>query len=285
MEINKRKLMMFIDELKKIFPSCSSSVEPEVVLQNTTKLEELFKATRRKHLERAQSTLEKFRKTDPQNPVFVCGNLGAGNPLRNELAHTKTLAWLFDKKQKHGFGDSLLITLLRTLEFGNKHEKMQLQVNRVVSEKFTASGHRIDIWVDGFWEDPENKRREAWVLVVEAKVDALERDHQLPNYDKEIAKWKKMNPKAIVWKVFLTPDGRKSRASNWLVLSYKDVVNILWKGVCSAVNKANYELPGLPIARCYFSCVLNDIVRMPLPLGNKIGNPYLALNYLEGCEL
>lgn len=83
-------------------------------------LEVLFR-NMRNHCEISlKQRIDKLREQDRDNPCFgrisLFGSMDLG---RWETAHTSFLAWLFDPNQPHGFGGSIIATVLNKLDDDN----------------------------------------------------------------------------------------------------------------------------------------------------------------------
>jgi|GEM_PF-2357658 len=280
---DEERIHNFIQALRRLEHEDSQKIYTEKNIQLLKQLESYFTKLRADSISHVKNKVDTLRKSDPKNPIFFCGELGAGTPLRNELFYTKTLAWFFDNKNNHGFGDTLIISLLNKVasDIGLEHRNLSFNVNSVTPEKIITNNKRIDIFANGFFVDRENYKT-PWLLAIEAKVDSDEQKDQLKCYDEYILGLKNKNKGGVVWKIFLTPDEKGASISEWQKMSFGCIARILWGAIKG--NLKGYETlpPGLPMLQCYISCILTDIVGMPLPFHNKIGNPYNALQYLEG---
>ena len=192
---------------------------------------------------------------------------------RLETAHTRTLAWLLNPEGEHGFGQTLLIALLRRLSGDACSDR--LRVARVESE-FPIDGYgakgRLDVRAEGAWEDVARK---GWVLVIEAKVDAWEGEDQLQMYDA----WLQSNAaEGEVFRVFLTPDGRapETSAKEWQVLSYLELVRI-FRAVYNELRHAQ----GFHFLRFYLAGVLQDVCGLPRNIQENAADPYAVASYLK----
>lgn len=177
---------------------------------NLLSLAKCFDEWRRLTQEFVRTRLVELSADDPLKcPISLFRTMDYG---RLETAHTRALAWLLHPEREHGFGKTLLAALLRHLSGDDCSNG--LRVKGVESEYLidgsSASG-RLDVLAEGTWE---NEKRNGWVLVIEAKVDAWEGEDQLPKYEN----W--LRSKAAdheVFRVFLTPDGRvpETGAEEW----------------------------------------------------------------------
>ena len=184
---------------------------------------------------------------------------------------TRTLAWLLNPAESHGFGNRLLKALLRQLHGPD----MALNGVIVRSEQFCGAfgcddAGRADIWIEGRFADCGTP----WLVVIEAKVDASESTGQLARYDSEIGK----RSAGCVHRVFLTPDGRPPEGGNgqWKPVSFAELVRWFWSEGFSLHDK-----PGYDFLRYYLAGVMRDI--LDLPTGNSPGgrNRYRLIGFLK----
>lgn len=115
--------------------------------------------------------------------------LGIIQRQRDELAHSRLLAWLLTPTARHGLGSALLS---RLLEHCRESPTLAPPLVRAVTCEYTRNTRRADIIV---WGDD-------FTLVIENKVDA---DEQPAQCDDLYANFKN-EPGSIF--VFLTPHGR-----------------------------------------------------------------------------
>jgi hypothetical protein len=200
-------------------------------------------------------------------PISLFGTMDEGCL---ERAHTKTLAWLLNPKQEHGFGAGLIDALLRSL--GNYAG--ELSVVSVDSEYPVPGRHhtgtgRLDLLATGHSADGGK-----WVLVIEAKIGAGEGENQLSDYDEWIDA---AFPDCNRLRVFLTPDGRRPETARgeWVALSFAILV-----GIFRTALPGLREAPGYHFLRYYLSGVLRDICRWELPVDESCRDPYRVLEYL-----
>lgn len=287
MQFNKQRIEHFIHALSEL-----QNKKYQALLDDKDSrmlcLENTFQHIRLKTTNTAFNSFEKLKSKDPLNPIFVCGDLGAGNPLRKELVHTKTLAFLLDNTKKHGFGDALIRALILNFDTNLISNNNEFIVERVLSEKTTLMGDRIDIWVTGNFHYKSDKMT-PWLLAIEAKVDSDEGKDQLSRYNNEINTWISMKYQErgfqpIVWKVFLTPKKVAPSCYSWIPMSFGELTIILWNAIRNYLKNVESHPPGLPIARCYLACVLNDIIGIPVPIKISNGNPYSFLKYFDGSD-
>jgi hypothetical protein len=120
--------------------------------------------------------------------------LGVMGKHRDELMHSRMIAWLLDPCARHGLGPRVLAGLLTDV-FPDSCELRGLERARTRCEVPLEEG-RLDIVV----ESP------GLYLVVENKVDAEEGDGQCAYYYEHVRR-----PDARF--ILLTPDGRKARGA------------------------------------------------------------------------
>jgi hypothetical protein len=211
-------------------------------------------------------------------PISLFRTLDYG---RLEKAHTATLAWLLDPLNKeHGFGDKLLGAFLAHLIAPQRFDN--LRVEGVEKEVVIRSGNRsgrLDVLAVGEWKSAETGSNK-WMLVIEAKVDACERDDQLGLYDGWLCKHRD-NYHLIP--VFLTPDGRAAKTSKaeWEPLSFRELVQTFRK-----VYDKLRDAPGFHFLRFYLAGVLQDVCGLPrnFKLEEDCDDPYFLLSYLRTAK-
>lgn len=249
--------------------ACAMSLKPAIVsAADFGFLEEKLKAWRNLYKGRLQQYLNRL---PPDDPLF--GHVSLFRTMdfgRLETAHTRALAWMLDD-QEHGFGHQLLEVLLRHL-LGDSQFHVT-RVDRVDSEYSVENGTgRIDVLARG--RGKRARQEDAWLLVIEAKIDAEEGDEQLAQYDKWIAK----NAHSTnVLRVFLTPDGRKNQTGSemWQELSFADLTRVF------RLASGLHDKPGYHFLRYYLTGVLRDICKLSIPVGAHCEDPYTIADYLQ----
>ena len=192
---------------------------------------------------------------------------------RVETAHTRMLAWLLDPSKEHGFGDCLLRALLSFLK-GTPIEG-QIQVSKVQAEHIIRKG-RLDIFAEGTITPPDGSRT-AWLLLVEAKVDANEAEDQLWKYER----WAHRHGNGReVFRMFLSPDGREPTTAKqpWTPMAFWRLASIFRAAGVQLRNK-----PGFHLLRHYLAGVLKDICSWTLPVidPHESNDPYSFFEYLD----
>lgn len=259
----------FLSDLK-----CMYDTLPLASEENLLFLAERFDNWRKVTQDLVQARVETLPDDDPLKcPISLFRTMDAG---RLEIAHTRTLGWLLDPTREHGFGTTLLVALLRRL-YGESSCK-GIRVLRTASEypiDGAEVGGRLDVVMEGTWE---NGPRNAWVLVIEAKVDAGEGEDQLQRYEE----WLRTNGRCREpLRVFLTTDGRlpKSNADDWECLSFLELVRI-FRVAYSGLRQA----PGFHFLRFYLAGVLQDICQLPCNVESEITDPYAVASYLNAVS-
>lgn len=218
-------------------------------------------------------------------PVSLFGTLNYG--LR-ETAHTRTLAWLLDPQSPHGFQDTLLKVFLKetfkqTLA-STAAGCFRLSTVRVHSElKHDESQDRLDIFLEGRWSH-QAKHDESWMVIVEAKVEAIEGEDQCARYESTYRRRLKSSTHNRL--VFLTPDGRAAKttgagktsaSSAWHPLSFLRLIAI-WRPLLAKLQ----DTSGFDFLRLYITGVLTDIYDLPCGELGKNEDIYLISEYLTG---
>ena len=147
---------------------------------------------------------------------------------RDELLHSRVIAWLLDPCARHGLGTAVLAGVVHKV-CGTTVSPVSLARARIRCEVPLHDG-RLDIVVQG----------PGFHLVIENKVDAEEGDGQCASYSKHLP--------ADALCVLLSPDGRPSkRPSSFRSLRYSDLKAVLR----SALDNAPPNGSGRLIAEDY----------------------------------
>lgn len=182
---------------------------------------------------------------------------------RNEIRHSNFLAWLLNPNENHGLGDKYLKGLLsRILKNSNKKNDV---LNILLSDFYSFNVYRewknIDILI--------LSDKEKLAVIIENKVTSNEHDNQLNRYKKtleiEYPDYKKIF-------LYLTPDGLEPSDSDWDILTYTDVVEIL-----ENIKNKNNLLPDVTlIMNNYIDVIRRDIVQDQnlVEICNKIYNKH-----------
>ena len=266
----------FMDDLKRVYETVEDFAPEEL---------RRLGDTLKKPLEDCRKRLEETLSRLPQDhpilcPVSLYGAMGLG---RFETAHTRTLAWLLDPRKEHGFGVALLESLLRAVT--GQEGPLPITVQEVRAEYFYRTGRdkgsgRMDVWVKGRWaEGGTQTAGRQWLLVIEAKIDASEGEHQLIAYEKAIKRLYPGIPESEVHRVFLTPKGKdpESAGAHWNSLSFFKMAQIF----CSRYDFLRTK-PGADFLRLYIAGVLRDILDPPIGRESILHDPFGALSFLTG---
>lgn len=223
-------------------------------------LDELLTTAGRIAAADARELLKLHIETVPDTPLLDCVSLFKGIGLcRQETVHTNALAWLVDPRQPHGFGSSLFLALIGAAQSDVDVDREAISrlasgfsVKRVVPEFVLSASCRLDLFAEGTYRNGER-----WVLFLEAKVDARERDQQLGDYETLMRRYASKENAASL-RVFLTPDGRfgsSSKAgSDWTRLSFTDLARGFLKAYPELAAK-----PGGGFLKLYLAGLLEDV--------------------------
>lgn len=190
----------FLNDLYRVYARISA---PSFEFDHR-RLEELFRKMRNHCEISLKKRIDKLREQDADNPCFgrisLFGSMELG---RWETAHTNFLAWLFDPNKPHGFGCSIIAAVLNKLDGDSTDFNQEgIRVINSCSEHYVSdagTSGRIDVWVEGRITVADIP----WLLVIEAKIEAVLRDAQLDKYDSEIDQWIAEKPDARVFKLLL----------------------------------------------------------------------------------
>lgn len=253
------------DELKYVYEMDASEDLPRKYLK---KLDRGLKAWSKHCNAELARELRKLPENHPVKcPFSLFGTMDYG---RLEVAHTRTLAWLLDPQKEHGFGTVLLSALLRNCCKRQKLPRVKkVEAERLYKQVDGEDTGRTDIWIEGFWEN------QPWVLVIEAKIDSSESDHQLDRYNKEIRAEREKQIDCL----FLTPDGREAESGEqkWNALSFSALARVF----CEATDKLATK-PGYHFLRFYLAGILKDVLGLPVGDASRDYNQYKLLRFLKG---
>lgn len=139
------------------------------------------------------------------------------NISKQEIRHSRFLAYLLDPHAAHGLGDRFLRGLLLAAADGHPQlpvTRLELSIKDLSDASVQCERDHFDITV----QVPSI----GLLFVIENKVDAAESDSQLRNY-RESAKAK--YPEYTFMGSFLTPDGYEGGDAHWGTMSYATVAN------------------------------------------------------------
>lgn len=214
-------------------------------------------------------------------PISLFGTMDYG---RFEVAHTRTLAWLLNPKEPHGFGNALLVSLLRHLL--GWHQLPRFEVLKVNAERFYRNSveedaGRNDIWVEGYWR--QLRIAKPWLVVIEAKIDMSEDDEQLERYDRAIHIWQTEHDESTcdIHRVFLTPEGTQPKCGGgrWIALSFSTLARVFCRAATSLTTK-----PGHDFLRCYLAGIMKDVLDLPIGHSDGHQNRYKLLGFVKGLN-
>jgi hypothetical protein len=254
--------LMRLNELPVVRKELTPALRNDPLDDLATLGEKLSMATREVR-DRANSAMSAHFGSFPMTPLATGISLFEVMGFhREEVAHTRTLAWLLDPGKPHGFGSALLEIFLSHLRERAGDAGMEALAGmtlgvclEVEAEHRLASGRRLDVYVRAL-----SATREPWSLVIEAKVDANEGHRQLSDYHGSVT-----GGRAAL--VYLTPDGRLPKdqkdVGHWIPVSFAGVASAFLSGARGLVDAPGYPLlkmylVGLLQAFCGIRCPVND---------------------------
>ena len=182
---------------------------------------DLYYAVIEVKIERDRLALAEF---NPNLNVWEAVNLA-----RSELKHCSFLRWLLDPRGSHYQGDLFLKRFIE--RYLSKEIPIdELSSCKVKSEDSDIVAGRVDISITG--------RSRSFIIVIEAKIDAVESAAQLKGYRK---RYENIFKKVVI--VFLTKDGREPTTGNAdLCVAWKDIGEICKEFVKECKNPWLAEL-------------------------------------------
>jgi hypothetical protein len=204
--------------------------------------------------ERARNLLAAHLDTNPDSPLV--GSVSVFEALghcRYELAHTQALAWLLNPPGRHGFGTALIHALLKGIRTDERFDHQVLEeVTRMIdggsawasAEHWLSDSCRADVLLEG-----RSGKGRPWSIVIEAKIDAVERDDQLRDVLLHA-------PHPLKFGVFITPEGIAGSTGdyNWARISY-----FQWARELLRLQPELSGRPGASFLRLYISGLLEDV--------------------------
>ncbi|MBD1848103.1 PD-(D/E)XK nuclease family protein [Cyanobacteria bacterium FACHB-63] len=176
-----------------------------------------------------RAILEKFIIDNPdlealQAKISQFNIFEAVGMVRQEIKHSNFIQFLLNPSEKHRLGDlflkKLLIAILTAAEEAPV-DSLDIAVSDFSDAEVRREWKNIDLLI----YSPTN----SFVCVIENKVDAVERPHQLKIYedvvDKEFRDCEKMF-------VFLTKEGSAATRSRWISFDYGAIAEII-ETVCN----------------------------------------------------
>ena len=144
--------------------------------------------------------------------------------VRREIKHSNFIAFLLDPSQKHLLGDIFLKRVLTHISLNAENlplSSIEIAIANFNDAEVKREWKHIDLLI--------YSQINQCVCVFENKVDSSERPNQLENYentvDREFPDYKKIF-------IYLTKEGDSASRDNWVVLSYKDLVDI-FDAICN----------------------------------------------------
>lgn len=215
-----------------------------------------------------------------------------------EVANTRILAWLMDPNASpaHGFGNAVLQEILTWCV--NEKNQLPSQTTKLDLSRYAPNPDlvRAECWfmtkegcarrADVFLRAPATKDgKTAWIIVIEAKIDAKESKDQCRDYDRWL-KQEFKQPNVEIFRIFLSSDGKKpistsshSACNNWLSMSYLALAQILrrvWESKRTTSSKEEITYLSL-----YINSILFDIVNYEYKeFASKEYNPFAIIDYL-----
>ena len=156
----------------------------------------------------------------------------AVNLARSELKHCSFLTWLLDPRGSHYQGDLFLKRFIGRFSerFQNEIPIDELSSCTVKSEDSDIADGRVDISITG--------RSRSFIIVIEAKIDAVESKAQLSGYRE---RYENIFKKVVI--IFLTKDGREPESGKAdLCVAWKDIGEICKEFVKECKNPWLAEL-------------------------------------------
>ena len=268
-------MQAFRADLSQLSP-CTITKSRPVDRASVTSLPALERAFERSR----QATRELLCRLPDNDPLLSPVGLFTSMDLgRMETAHSRALAWLLDPRGEHGFGISIISALLEKVGFS--HRKEDLGVHWVTAEhpiwSDSNKSGRLDVLASGY--KGASGKREGWLLIIEAKIDAEESEHQLREYDRWIEA-NRVGRETI--RLYLTPTGEEPTTNEacWTPLSSLSLASLLRRAL-HTVESA----PGTEFLRLYLAGVFRSICDWDLPVTERTVGLDRIEQYLETAEL
>ncbi len=151
----------------------------------------------------------------------------AAGLVRQEIRHSKALAFLFKPNESHRLGDKFFKKLITHSTVSDTFKK-SYDSNHPSAFKMAITDFEDlivrpeDMQIDILMWSPRNKV----VLAIENKVGASEGDNQLTRYKNKIINDERFKGYSRVL-IYLTPEGDSSSSDVWIPISYKLIIEIL----------------------------------------------------------
>lgn len=225
-----------------------------------------------------RQNVEALKSRLPQDDPLFCpiSLLATMDYGRLETAHTRALAWLLNPDKEHGFGTKLLEALLSRVD----GRPLPVEVESVESECLTSQpgtsnvSGRLDVLAKGCWIT-EGGKRDPWLVLIEAKIDAGEGEDQISRYEQWV---ESHGANRDVYAVFLTPDGRSPETAclDWHALKFEELV-----AVFRTASDQLRDKPGYHFLRFYLAGVLRDVCEWPVPIRLDGRDLYSIASYIR----
>lgn len=232
-EIDAERLSAFLLELRSLTPSPTQGLQRFFgELQGLARQVDAAPTTTTVDLRKIEpSTLRSFFAAVKSYSAFVgCGsgdlNVWAVTGLRrDEVRNAAVLGWLFDSRQSHGCGASVLNALLG--ELARHHEgtfpiPLKIQAPYRLAKEFYSFGdrqNRVDLMIDSGDS----------VIAIEVKIGATERPDQVRDYLSVVQVRASSLHKSNSCVIYMTPDRRRPGVvdSSLILCSWKDVAQAI----------------------------------------------------------
>lgn len=137
-----------------------------------------------------------------------------------EIRHSNFLAYLFDSNETHGLKDTFfknfIVSCLSMNDSVEHFDVIDIFLNHYSDLEIYRERRNIDLLIIS--------KEHKIILCIENKVEASESNGQLLKYkhyvDETYPGYKKLF-------VFLTPDGSSPSSTDWIVMTYKSIVDLL----------------------------------------------------------
>lgn len=178
---------------------------------------------------------------------------------KQEIRHSKILAFLLDPNKPHGLGDFFLKRLLRLIVTENNNSSMavtplQLALADLSDTRVATEQDHIDVLA---WSESNRI-----VLAIENKVDAKEGEKQLETYRTRIEDSPKFKNYSHLF-AFLTKNGIDGADSKWTPISWEFIESELSETLRQKVNE-------LSANEKYFIEQYLDLIRRYIVVSSKL---------------
>lgn len=166
----------------------------------------------------------------------------AAGLVRQEIRHSKALAFLLNPNGTHGLGDLFFKKLITNSQLASKYHNANLESSpsalKMALNDFEDLVVRLeDMQIDILMWSPKNKL----VFAIENKVGASEGKDQLPRYRRKINENQRFNDYKKLF-IYLTADGDEGSDNDWIPISYKLITEILDDMIVKASMSAETKL-------------------------------------------